>query len=104
MQLEQKIQFIIWRKFNMFVVKGNVNSGKTMQILNRSAETNTPIFCKTEYEKKELLVRADSLGLKIPVPVVFNSVKQYEEVLIDDPIKLIESLFGCKVVGYSLET
>ena len=87
----------------MFVIKGSPNTGKTLQIINRSAETNTPIFCRTEYEKKELMVRARELGLKIPVPVVFNSVKQYEEVLIDDPIKLIESLFGCKVVGYSLE-
>lgn len=47
-------------------------TGKTLAAVRLAAEKNVPILCQNEKEAKRVVQIADSVGLRMPAPLVFN--------------------------------
>lgn len=89
----------------MKFILGAPGSGKTKEILRLSAENHVPILCESPARKERLLQRALQYGFVIPVPIVFNEVKDDDRVVyIDDIERLLKAIFSCKVEIVTLNT
>lgn len=83
--------------------------GKTTDLIYKSAETYIPILVPTEVEKRNLMLRANILGVKIPSPI---SIKDFKEgilerekiysIYIDNADVLLPYLLGVRVAGITI--
>lgn len=89
----------------MKFILGGPGSGKTKEILRLSEENRIPILCESHARKERLLQRAFQYGYVIPVPIVYDEVKETDEVVyIDDIERLLNVLFPCKVDTITINT
>lgn len=84
-------------------------TGKTIELIKRSAELSVPIIVKDVVTGKHLKRRAKEMGLKIPNPISINSIItdrikgiNFNTVLVDDAdyilgILIANKLHGCKI-------
>lgn len=58
----------------MKVINLERGKGKTTRLLYASEFNNMPILCSTVIEQKDLIMKANEYGLKIPNPVTVHDV------------------------------
>lgn len=81
----------------MNILLGRPGSGKTKELLKMSMDNNIPVLCESEARKARLLVKAEGYGYSIPIPVVYDSCDNVDEVYIDDIERLCQTMFNCKI-------
>lgn len=87
----------------MKLIYGDCGTGKTKEILKLSMDTNIPVLCESPARKLRLLEKAKGYGLTIPTPIVFNEdLTGVTQVLVDDPVRLIEEAYGVTLAGISV--
>lgn len=87
----------------MKLVYGDCGTGKTREILRISSETRVPVLCESSARKERLLEKAKGYDFDIPTPVLFSDdLSNLNEVLVDDPKRLLEEAFGVELVGISV--
>lgn len=93
----------------MLVIAGGRGQGKTLKLIQKSEETNLPILCRCEYERKRIKYLSLTNGYKIPEPVLFGEgdAAVPKRVLIDDyeaTVKELLSEKGFTLCGYTYNT
>ncbi len=88
----------------MKIIIGANGSGKTKKIIEFSAANNVPILCESKARADRLLQKALGYGIKIPLPIVFEDLKNspIKVVCIDEINGLIEKVFQVKVEAVTI--
>ena len=93
----------------MEVIVAPGGAGKTVELIQRSAETGAIIVCVNNAARSGILKTSQAMGLEIPKPVLFTdlisyyydpSQKGYEKgLLIDNLDLMLDRIFGNTVLA-----
>ena len=93
----------------MEIIYKERGSGKTKDLIQRSAKNNIPILVATEIEKQNLMLKANVLGINIPFPISIKDLKdnilereEINSIYIDNADILLPYLLGARVAGMTI--
>lgn len=77
---------------------GGRRTGKTIELIKRSAETKIPIMVANAHRADALMHQADQMGYKIPHPITVNHVMKRQDglrgsIMLDDAEDILEQIF-----------
>lgn len=85
--------------------------GKTSRLIEESANSGVPIFAIDERHCHSLMIKANVMGYKIPLPVTFDDLatnKAIEKIIVDDAEytlpAIIEYFLGVHIAAEAFST